>query len=85
MSYKHSCSYKIGVSMSSIFSDGLYFFKENAPYPNNLLRLFFRNNLARQKITSKNKNNLARLFFTLVLKGIFGGVLKITSENKMNF
>ena len=33
--------------------------------PKNLLRLFFRNNLARQKITSKNKNNLARLFLRL--------------------
>ena len=26
------------------------------------------------------KNNLASLFFTLVLKDIFGGPLKITSE-----
>ena len=34
-------------------------------YPKNLLRLFFRNNLARQKITSENKNNLARLFLCL--------------------
>ena len=33
--------------------------------PKNLLRLFFRNNLARQEITSKNKNNLARLFLCL--------------------
>ena len=31
-------------------------------HPKHLWRLFFRNNLARQKITSKNKNNLARLF-----------------------
>ena len=35
------------------------------PHPKNLLRLFFRINLARQKITSKNKNNLARLFLCL--------------------
>ena len=34
-------------------------------YPKNLLRLFFRINLARQKITSNNKNNLARLFLCL--------------------
>ena len=33
--------------------------------PKNLLRLFYWNNLARQKITSKNKNNLARLFLCL--------------------
>ena len=30
--------------------------------PKNLLRLFFRNNLARLKITSEAKNNLKRLF-----------------------
>ena len=53
--------------------------------PKNHLRPIFRNNLARQKITSKNKNNLARLFLIFVLKGVFGGSLKITSENKNNF
>ena len=40
------------------------------PYPKTLLSLFFGVNLARQKITPKNKNNLARLFFMLVLKHI---------------
>ena len=47
-----------------------------------LLRLFLGNNLARQSITSENKNNLARLFFMLVLKGIWGGSQKIATENK---
>ena len=35
------------------------------PCPKNLLRLFFRNNLTRLKITSEIKNNLKRLFLTL--------------------
>ena len=34
-------------------------------YPKNLLRLFFGNNLARRKITSKIKNNVARFFSCL--------------------
>ena len=33
--------------------------------PKNLLRLFFENNLARQILTSKIKNSLARLFLRL--------------------
>ena len=36
------------------------------PFPKNLLRLFFRNNLARQKIASKNN----KVIFMLVLKGL---------------
>ena len=43
-------------------------------YPKNLLRLFLRNNLTRLKITSEVKNRLKRLFFDLVLKGIFRGL-----------
>ena len=39
-----------------------FFCKE---YPKNHLRLFFRNNLARLKITVEVKNNLKRLFLTL--------------------
>ena len=50
------------------------------PSPKTLLRLFFRISLARQKITSNNKNKLARLFLRLVFKDILGGFLKITPE-----
>ena len=35
--------------------------------PKNLLRLFFRNNLARLKITSEANNNLKKVIFDLVL------------------
>ena len=38
-----------------------------------------------KKKTSRNKNNLAGLIVMLVLKGIFGGSVKITSANKNNF
>ena len=43
----------------------LAFCAQTMHHPKNLLRLFFRNNLARQKITSKNINRLARLFLCL--------------------
>ena len=50
--------------------------------PKNLLKKFYRNNLARQKITSKNKNNLKKCYFYACFKGHFRMVLKITSENR---
>ena len=53
-------------------------------HPKNLLRLFFKINLARPKITTNNKNILARLIFMLVLKDILGGSLKISPENSNN-
>ena len=58
--------------------------RERFIFPKIHLRLFSRNNLARQKFLNlkKYKNNLKKVIFTLVSKGIFGGVLKITSENK---
>ena len=43
--------------------------------PKNLLTLFFRNNLGRQKTTSKNKNNLLRLFLCF-FQGYFWRVFK---------
>ena len=36
------------------------------------------------KITLQGKNNLANVTFMLVLKGVFGGSLKITLRNKNN-
>ena len=69
---------RVGTRLGAIRENG-------TSYPKNLLRRFLKNNLARQKITSKNKNNLARFICMLVLKGIFGGSLKITLENKNNF
>ena len=53
--------------------------------PKNLLRLFFRNNLARQKITSKIKITSRGYFYACFKGSLFGGSLKITSENKSNF
>ena len=36
------------------------------------------------KITLRGENNLRNVHFLLVLKGIFGGSLKITLQNKNN-
>ena len=53
---------------------------KSMPNPKAFLRLFLRNNLARQKITSNNRE----VIFMLVLKDILGGSLKITPENSNN-
>ena len=46
------------------------------PYPKNLLRLFFRNNLTRLKITSEVKKSLSKAIFDLVLKEYFSVIFK---------
>ena len=53
-------------------------------HPENLLGLFITFNLARLKITFLRLNNLRNVNFVLVLKGIFGGSLKITLPNGNN-
>ena len=55
------------------------------PHPKNLLRLLLRNNLVRQKqkkTSNTKKKEPRKVIFMLVLEHIFGGSLKITSENK---
>ena len=54
-------------------------------FPKNLLRLFWRNRLARLKITSEIKNNLKKVILVLVLQGFFRALLKTTLEIQNNF
>ena len=52
--------------------------------PRESFRVIFNLLPCRAKITSRGKNNLGHVNFMLVLKGIFGGSLKITLQNRNN-
>ena len=55
-------------------------FRVQARNPNNLFRRFLGKNLARQKITSKDKNSLVRLFSCLFYRG-FSRIFKINAHS----